>query len=121
METVKNFDEIAEYFYLLGAADGILKSISRDGGKPNFKKRLDEFKLNNPKLFNKPKIVIGLFSLDLHYRIKYALRDYGFTNESSIADLINIDKKRFLKIEGVNYESYNKLKAEASKHGITIK
>ncbi len=34
--------ELLKYFYLMGAADGIAKSLSKDGGCPDFEKRYKE-------------------------------------------------------------------------------
>jgi len=42
-----NMEEAYHYFYHLGAADGLLKSLS--GGKTDFQTRLEEFKKFSPQ------------------------------------------------------------------------
>lgn len=37
-------DEVLHYFYHIGAADALAKSMSHNAGKPDFDKRLNEFK-----------------------------------------------------------------------------
>lgn len=49
LSTVNEY-EILHYFYYIGAADGIAKSLSKDGGKPDFDKRLTEFKNSIPQI-----------------------------------------------------------------------
>lgn len=47
---VDNEHEVLHYFYYIGAADGIAKSLSKDGGNPDFNKRLTEFKNSLPQI-----------------------------------------------------------------------